>query len=354
MQYYGGSTVEINLSNIKKNTEKIIARCPGYDYRFGVVKAEAYGHSLEAVQAVLDGGCNYLAVSSLDEAVRIRNDYDSVPILAFFPIDVKYADVYEKYSITASVDSAESLCVLKERNIKVHIKADTGMNRFGFKDKKNFAEAVHTAASYGILEGAYTHLYKACNRDITQKQTSLFKSFIDEAGSVKIPVIHVYNSEALLYYDKLDYANGMRVGDLLYALTSDKTLGFQSAFSLKTNVMKIKKLMRGETIGYDGIFKADEDNTYIAILPIGYANGIIRHNTGRAVYIGNKAYTIVGNVCMSVMFIKVDETVHEGDEVYVLRDSYHVMQTAEYLKTVPTDVICGIDANIKRVFTGAR
>ena len=189
MQYYGGSTVEINLSNIKKNTEKIIARCPGYDYRFGVVKAEAYGHSLEAVQAVLDGGCNYLAVSSLDEAVRIRTDYDSVPILAFFPIDVKYADVYEKYSITASVDSAESLCVLKERNIKVHIKADTGMNRFGFKDKKNFAEAVHTAASYGILEGAYTHLYKACNRDITQKQTSLFKSFIDEAGSVKIPVI---------------------------------------------------------------------------------------------------------------------------------------------------------------------
>ena len=342
-QYCDDNTVEISLTNIKKNTQNIIRRCPGYDVRFAVVKAEAYGHSLRAIQSVIDGGCNYLAVSSLSEALRVRKEYPDIGILTFFPLDERNIDLYEKYNITASVDSTETLSLLKEKSIKVHLKVDTGMNRFGFKDKNEFKKAVRLCNEYGILEGAYTHLYMAADKIVTKHQTELFKEFLDEAGDINIPIVHVYNSEALIYYDKLDYANGMRVGDLLYDLTKDETLGFKSTFALKSRVMRIKKLMCGETIGYDAIFKAERNDTYIAILPIGYANGIIRHNTGRSVYINDKAYKIVANICMSVLFVEVDESVHVGQSVYILKDSYHVMQCAEYLKTVPTDVICAID-----------
>ena len=108
----------------------------------------------------------------------------------------------------------------------------------------------------------------------------------------------------------------------------------ESPVKLISEVVQIHNLKKGEVVGYNGIFKAEED-TKIGVIPVGYADGIIRKNTGRYVYINNKKYKIVGNVCMDMLFVEIDEEVHLYDKVEVLKDNKHIKETANHLETIP-------------------
>ena len=108
-------------------------------------------------------------------------------------------------------------------------------------------------------------------------------------------------------------------------------------------------LKKGEVVGYIGIFKAEED-TKIGVIPVGYADGIIRKNTGRYVYINNKKYKIVGNVCMDMLFVEIDEEVHLYDKVEVLKDNKHIKETAKHLETIPYEILCQIGGRVPRIY----
>lgn len=88
----------------------------------------------------------------------------------------------------------------------------------------------------------------------------------------------------------------------------------------------------------------------IAVVPIGYADGIIRKNTGRNVYINDKSYNIVGNICMDMLFVKVDNTIKVGDKVTIIKDIEHIKQIAEYLETIPYEVTCSISKRVPRKY----
>ena len=134
----------------------------------------------------------------------------------------------------------------------------------------------------------------------------------------------------------------------MYGFTDCKNLKLESTFKLKSEVIQINELEKGETVGYGGMYTAKE-KTKIAVIPIGYEDGIIRKNTGRDVFINNKRYPIVGNVCMDMMFIKIDNDVKVHDVVEVLKDNEHVNEVANHLETISYEVMCSIGKRVPRI-----
>ena len=348
---YRDTYVEINTNNIEYNIKSIINQYNGYDYYFGVVKADCYGHN-DAIKSIISGGCNYLTVAILEEALKIREKYKEIPILCLGIIPKEYLNIAYNNNITITVNSLEYAkeVVDSKLDLKVHIKLNTGMNRLGIKDKQEFIDTFNLLDSNNInIEGIYTHIYNSSNKTDTLNQLSKYDQFINSIDKSKVKIFHTSASEALINYDKLPYINGCRLGLIMYGFTENKNLKLKSTFKLVSKIIQINKVSKGETVGYNGAYKTDKD-TLIGVVQIGYADGIIRKNTGRFVYINNKPYKIVGNICMDMLFVEIDDTVKIGDEVVILKDNKHIEEVSDYLDTIPYEVLCSISKRVPRVY----
>lgn len=343
------SIYNIDLSGIKNNVLYIKNKYSDYKYYIGVVKANAYGCGyLNTIKTMEEAGINFFAVTNIDEARKVRK-YTNLGILIMSNIPKYYINECIKDNYSVMVDSINYLkgigCI---SNLKIHISINTGMNRYGISDIEEINDIINYSSLNGaILEGIYTHLYYASNKDITMNQINKFYSILENIDKKDIPIVHVMNSEGLLYYDKFKYTTGIRIGDLLYGLTYLKE--FKSVFSLKSRISEIRYLKKGDTLGYDASYSAEKDEV-IAVVQIGYNNGIVKKNTKRSVYINNKEYYIVGNICMCNLFVKIDESVNINDVVYIIKDSKHVMDISKYLDTAPSEVTCIIDKDIKKEY----
>ena len=210
---YRNTYAEINLTNIKNNVEKIIKNYKDYKYYIGVVKADCYGHnSKKVVEAIIDGGCNYLAVSSLDEAMEVRKYFD-IPILCLGIINNKYIEICEKNNIYITVDNIDYLKQIKDYNLNIHIKIDTGMNRLGVKTKEEFDLLAKEINNSNLnLKGIYTHIYKASNVKYIYDQINKFKEITSNIDLTKIDMVHISQSDTLVNYSKIDFCNGCPTG----------------------------------------------------------------------------------------------------------------------------------------------
>lgn len=347
------SYLEINCDNIKNNVEKIVKEYNEYSYFFGVVKASSYGlNHKEAIKATIEGGCNYLAVANFEEALNIRKCFVDIPILCLGVVEIKDLRKCIEKNITVttiSFEYVEEIIKLDICGLKVHIKVNTGMNRLGMYEISDIKEAIDKLRKSGvIIEGIYTHMYNAKNDEDSNKQISRFDEVIKQIDTSDIKIIHMFASVSLVTYKKQKYVNGIRFGLIIYGFTEDNKLELESCVKLYSNVIKINNLEAGENLGYNGDFKAAK-KTKIAVIPIGYADGVIRQNTGRKVYIKEKEYKIVGNICMDMLFIEIDDNVSVGDKVYILKNNDHIISSAKYLKTVPYEILCLIGNRSKRI-----
>ena len=344
----------INLSNIKNNVKKFINDFSEYKYYFGVVKADSYGHyDMEVINSIIEGGCNYLAVSSLDEALSIREYNKDISILCLGIINVEYIDVCIENNITVCISNLpylEELLKYNTSGLKVHIKVDTGMNRLGITSKEVFNEVYSLIKESNIyLEGLFTHMYDAMDKEIIDKQFNKFEEITSDIDYSKIEIIHLTASDATIQSTKRDYQNGCRLGIVMYGLMDSEDTGYLPTFNLKSDVIQINELNPGESLGYGGKY-VSSGYERIAVIPIGYADGIIRKNTGRYVYINEKKYYIVGNICMDMLFVKVDDSVKVGDTIDLIKDIDHIRYIADYLDTITYEVICNVGKRVKRVY----
>ena len=348
---YRDTFVKIDLDNIEYNVKSIINKYVGYDYYFGVVKADCYGHN-EAIKSIIDGGCNYLTVAILEETLKIREEYKDIPILCLGIIPKEYLNVAYENNITITVNSLEYAkeVVDSKLDLKVHIKLNTGMNRLGIKDKQEFIDTFNLLTKNNFnIEGIYTHIYNASNKIDTINQLNKYDLFINCIDKSKVKIFHTSASEALINYEKLSYINGCRLGLIMYGFTENKNLKLKSTFKLVSKIVQINKVSKNEAVGYNGAYKADKD-TLIGVVQIGYADGIIRKNTGRYVYINDKKYKIVGNICMDMLFVEIDESVNIGDEVVILKDNKHIEEVSDYLDTIPYEVLCSVSKRVPRIY----
>ncbi len=243
---YRNTYVNINLDNIEHNVRKFIKDNDKYKYYFGVVKADSYGHyDNEVVNSIIEGGCNYLAVSSLDEAIAIRKHNKEIPILCLGIIDKKYIDVCIENNITITISSLYYLQSILKNNIKglkVHIKINSGMNRLGINNKDEFNTAYTLIKNSNIyLEGLFTHMYDALNKNIINKQYEKFENITSDINYNNIEIIHLCASDATLQNKKRDYENGCRLGIVMYGLTDTIDNEYLPTFNLKSEVIQIIK-----------------------------------------------------------------------------------------------------------------
>lgn len=350
---YRNTYVEINLKNIEYNIKTFIKKYKNYKYYFGVVKADSYGHNdINTIKSIIKGGCNYLCVSNLDEALEIRKSIKNIPILCLGIIPLNYIEICLKNNITITISNLEYLTKLLQlnyKNLKVHIKINTGMNRLGLKTQEETSQAYNLLQKSNlILEGIYTHIYDAPNKKRTLNQYKKFEEITQNINLKNIPIIHLSASDATIKYDKRDYINGCRLGIVMYGLANTNDNNYLSTFSLYSEVIQINEVYN-ETVGYKGIYKA-KGLKKIAVVSIGYADGIIRKNTGRNVYINNKKYPIIGNICMDMLFVEVDDKVKVGDKVTIIKDIKHIKQIAKHLDTISYEVICQIGKRVPRIY----
>ncbi len=345
--------LEINLKSIEKNVRNLMAEYYEYKHHIGVVKADCYGQSsIRTVKAIIKGGCDYLAVATLDEALDIRKKINEIPILCLGVVPSAYIETCMQNNITITINSLdylEEVLQQEPEGLKVHLKIDTGMHRLGIEKNEEVLEAIDKIKKSKILlEGIYTHIYQARDKEKYLKQIEKFEEALTGIDLKQIPIVHIAASEALTLYEKPKFVNGCRLGLIMYGLTKVEGLKLDTTARLMSEVLQIHRLQPGETVGYEGAFKAEEE-TKIAVIGIGYADGIIRKNTGRDVYINGNRYPIVGNICMDMLFVKVDDEVEVHDTVYVLKDNAHIEEVAKYLDTISYEVLCMIGKRVPRV-----
>jgi len=353
LEIYRKTYANIHLSNIEHNVREITDHFNDFDYYFGVVKADCYGHKgIEPVKSIIAGGVNYLAVIELEEALYIRSHLHDIPILCMGVVSPEAVGTAVRHNITLTINSLETLngyLKTTPKDLKVHIKINTGMNRLGLNAKDELSETLKKLSANGItVEGIYTHIYNAYSESDTQKQFELFEKIPEDMDLNEIPIRHIQASDALCKYEKPSYVNACRLGIIMYGL-GDTDLNLKSSLSLHSEIIQIHHLTKGENVGYGDTYHAPDDEI-IAVVPIGYADGIIRKNTGRHVYINDMPCPIVGNICMDHLFVRIDDTIKLHDEVLLIKDNNHIERIAKHLDTISYEVLTSIGSRVPRVY----
>jgi len=378
---YRKTYVKIDNRVLKENVKEIINKYNDYKYYFGVVKGNAYGHGDYIVNDLIAGGVNYLAVSSLEESISIRKYNQDIPILCLEPIDLEYLLEIQSNSITITIENIDYIkeLITKKLNkkLKVHLKLDTGMNRLGLINKEEVEESIKLLKENKniILEGIYTHIATSGINDIYyDKQISKFKELTKNINSNEIPIIHIGRSMTLVNHNKLDFVNGIRLGICMYGFSNSikeptglrkikrdlnlkklnisksilsNNLNLKTAFTLYTEVISLRKVSKGSFVGYGANYIASDD-IIVATLPIGYFDGMKKEM--KYVYINNKRYEIIGDICMDMTMIKVDKEIKLHDKVEIFGNNITIKEVTSRINTNAYHLLTSITNRVPRVY----
>lgn len=347
-----------------------------------VLKADAYGHGADAcAHALLEEGCDFFAVSCIEEAVALRrvciNLDKKADILLLGYTLPHFAGTLALNDIIQTVFSPEYAAALDEEagkqncRVRVHIKLDTGMNRLGFvaQSDESIAQAASDIADVcgyeGLkVEGMFTHFAKADEEpsdggDMTLLQYSRFdavRALLEEKG-ISLPFLHASNSASSIRYPAL-CLDGVREGILLYGARPSEVAdieGLRPVMSLKTVISHIHILPKGESVSYGGEFSSDAGET-LATIPIGYADGFVRDFSGAEVSIatrnGREKARIVGRICMDQCMIDITGTgARVGDVVTIFgEETSQLYKLADMAKTIDYECLCLISGRVPRVY----
>ncbi len=280
-----------------------------------MVKADAYNHGLSGVVDVSRNIVDRFGVATLDEAINLRSIDASTPI-SMFSYEEKDLDFVSKYNITPVIYNENTLTRLTQVKFNdFDIKIDSGMKRFGFQSLQKCEELVAILLKEKFYPRTLmTHFSsdKAIDRQVLEFDR-LTQDLRINFPNTKLILSASNGIKRSKYYD------GVRVGFLAY----------KNALTVKSNVLEIKEVSRGDRVGYDGLYKAKND-TRIAIISGGYYDGIRRSFSGTNVVINGSAVPIVGRICMDTLIVDLNEvTANVNDEVEV----FSCKNISSYLKS---------------------
>lgn len=383
---YRNTYLEVNCENLKNNIINIKENYPDYNYYFGVVKANAYGHGGFIINSLIEGGVNYLAVSSLEEAIDLRKYNTVIPILILEPINLAYIEEAIKNNITITISNIEYfkklLNIQLSSSLKFHIKIDSGMNRLGLNNCTDleYVMGKYSSNSNLVLEGIYSHFATSgINDKHWDNQLEKFKEITQNVDLSKIPIVHLNRSLSLVNHPKISFCNGTRLGIVMYGMsqsmnkpsgikaklreiknsikrkklnisetTTSNNLKLNTAVTLCSEVIDIKEINANDFVGYGAEFIATESSR-IATIAIGYADGIPK--TIKHVSINNKIFNVVGEVCMDMISAKVDESVSIGDKVIIIDNNLlPVKKVANECGISSYTLFTGITTRVPRVY----
>ena len=364
---------EIDLDSIRHNYRAIRAGLPVGCRFLGVVKADAYGHGAVAVSRLLESeGADYLAVSCLDEALELRNAGITMPVLILGHTPPEYTEMLIDNHITQTVSC---LAKAKEfslraaergKKLRIHIKIDTGMSRLGvICSGDSFDEGVDNVITScrleGLIpEGIYTHFAVSDEPDedserYTRCQFDLFCRMIDaveQRGGVKFAIRHCANTGAVVNYPEMAL-DMVRPGLLLYGY-GDNTgrFGLRPCMRLVTTISTIKTYEPGTCVSYGRRFRTQR-RTRMAVLSIGYADGLFRGLSGKCRFAvaGGKA-SQCGGICMDMCMIDITDIPEAtvGSQVEIFGGANDINELSAAAHTIPYELLCAVSKRVPRVY----
>lgn len=324
---------KINLDNIQKNMQTVRQKFGDDMIILGIVKANAYGHgAVETAKALVEFGAGMLGVAAIDEALELRENGITAPVLILGQIFRQdYAAAIENDITCTVIDivTAEGLSKKAQelgKTAKVHIKIDTGMGRIGFQPDENGEKLIKSVFTLDniFIEGAFTHFANAdaADKSSAELQKKKFLDFTDKLiiEGYKFPIRHMYNSASAMELD--GYAGEMiRCGIMLYGLYPSEEMNRDyrlfPALEFKSHISFVKTVNKGFPISYGSTYITDKEMT-VATVPVGYGDGYPRYlsNKGDVLVRGTRC-KILGRVCMDQFMIDVShlDNVQIADEV---------------------------------------
>lgn len=364
---------DIDLDAAEQNYQTIRERLNCDTKLCCVVKANGYGHGavqLSKLYEIL--GADYLAVSNIEEAIQLRNNKISLPILILGYTDPRCAMMLAENNITQCVfsfDYGEALSKNAVEHgvvVKVHIKLDTGMGRIGFRCVSEEVDQVKQVCNMSGLahEGVFTHFASADEgeggKEYTLGQFSKFMTAIGdlEAKGVTFAIRHCANSAAIFDYPEMQL-DMVRAGVVLYGLQPSTVLNhpakLKPVMTLKTIIDHIKTIHVGDCVSYGREYKAGLD-VRVATIPIGYADGLWRSNfrNHMVVEVEGRLAPIVGRVCMDQCMIDVsnipEAKVNSKVTVYGTSGDTSIDHIAKANETINYEIVCAVGERVPRVY----
>ena len=358
---------EIDLDIIANNMRNI-KKLAGDKEVMAVVKADCYGHgALDVAPVLLENGASRLAVAMLTEAIELRNNNITAPIMILGYTPLYLGEELINYDIEQTIydlDYAKELSDLAltlNKKAKVHIALDTGMGRIGFlPSQESFNQVCEICSLKGLdVVGIFTHFSSADekDKDYTHYQFNQISSFIEKLTEVgiNIPLKHASNSGAIIDMPNT-YLDSVRAGIILYGYypsneVNKENLSIQPALTLKARIAHVKELEQGMYIGYNRTYKTTR-KSIIATIPIGYADGFDRTQNNPKVMINGVLCDVVGRICMDQCMVKIPEnlSVNIEDEVLIMGDEAGVTpeDLASRRGTINYEVLCSVSRRVSR------
>lgn len=370
------SYVEISLSQLASNYHSIAATLPPQTLMMPVVKANAYGHgAIPVAHKMVECGARWLAVSSADEGMELRESGISMPIRIVVMAGIlpfEWASIIE-YSLTPVLHSLADLQRLDHQarqlgaTVPFHFKVDTGLSRLGSRDPVEHIASAFAGLRNAIPEGLMTHYASAANLRSTQTQDQ-YRRFLEiraallERG-IALPVLHADSTNSLHYPPGAGTFQLVRPGHSLYGYVTENAasvrpgqLQVKPALAWRTRVLHLKQLPPGTPVGYGALHRTTRATT-IAILGIGYADGYPHRlsKIGR-VLVHGKSAPILGAISMDLTTVDVTEVpdVAVGDVATLIGESgserIDAIDLARMAGTISYAVLTNIHGRVKRIY----
>jgi len=363
----------VDLSAIRENVRQLASHAPGAEMMVAV-KADAYGHGLIPVaRACLEAGAGRLGTAYIREALELRAAGITAPILAWIippgePLEQAIGgDIELSASSLSAIDVIATAAAAVGGTAKVHLKVDTGMSRGGAMAAE-WSALVQRALRHraeGVIEivGLWSHF--ACadipgDPSIATQLAAFDEALLiaEKAGAGGSHVIrHIANSAAILTLPQARY-DLVRPGIATFGLSPVPRLGgfgLRPAMTLVARIALVKRVPARSGVSYGHLYVTDRETT-LGLVPLGYADGVLRHATNVAeVLAGGRRRRIAGRVCMDQFMIDVgDDPLTEGDEVILFGDGSRgeptAQEWADSLDTITHEIVTRIGSRVPRVY----
>lgn len=348
----------VNRENFGKNID--VARKLSKSDIIAVVKADAYGHGAIELSkyAYYNKNIRNFAVATMTEGLLLRQ---SIPSDANIIILGYITETFIKEAIEANLtlpvfDETYAKCVSNvaksiNKKAKVAIEIDTGMSRLGFSYDLNLVDFLNRYVYIDIIN-IISHLATSdSDNSYAHEQTERFDKFLEINKGFNITTSFLNSSGIASYENRWTYS---RPGIMLYGYESVGVLKetLKPVMSVWSEIAHVKRLKKGESVGYGRSYKADKD-IIIGVVPIGYADGYLRAFSNKGyMYVDNTMCSVVGNVCMDMTMIDVTSLGENcrGKKVQVLGDNISADIWAEWGNTINYEILCGISYRVPRIY----
>ena len=361
----------IDLGAISANVETL-RRIAGTEFTMAVVKAGGYGHgAAESARAALEGGADCIGVADASEAFALRAAGITAPVLAWIhspdsTFDAELAAGIELgVSYAAQLEAVAAAGARASAPARVHLKIDTGLGRNGVVSsgwEQVFAAAAeHERRGRVRVVGLFSHL-SGTSREDDLEQVAVFERAVALAAQAGLSVErrHLAATAATLRVPEARF-DMVRVGVGIYGLSpfADATaadFGLRPAMELSAAIISVKRVPAGTPVSYDYTYRCATDST-LALIPLGYGDGISRHASDRGpVRIGDKTYSVAGRIAMDQLVVDVgDDPVKIGDRAVLFGDpaagAPSAADWAAAADTINYEIVTRIGGRVERTWS---